>query len=141
MKQTRDDLIGFCGTGAATFRNWTRSLSHQRLNAVVALFLVALFGTGAFAQVAKKGVGAWPGYTNEINNMNSMGLGWYYDWGSSSIGSTPGIQYVPMIWGQSDVNSTELNAAVASGSGVLLGFNEPNVGGQSNMSVAQAIAD
>jgi hypothetical protein len=46
-----------------------------------------------------------------------------------------------MIWGQADVTTKELAAAKASGAGVLLGFNEPNVHPQSNMTVEQAIAD
>ena len=95
----------------------------------------------ASAQVAQKGVGNWPGIPRATENMDALKIGWYYDWGTSPVGKTPGIQFVPMIWGHKNVNSNDLAAAAASGAGVLLGFNEPNEKSQSHMTVEQAIAD
>ena len=117
------------------------SLKRQAQRLVIGLSAVALLAPTVFAQVARKGVGNYPGIPNAIVDMSTLHLGWYYDWGTSPVGATPGIQFVPMIWGQKNVIPEELAAAKASGAGVLLGFNEPNVHGQSNMTVAQAIAD
>jgi lysophospholipase L1-like esterase len=96
---------------------------------------------GIKSSVAKKGVGNYPSVPQAVAGMEALHTGWYYDWGTKPVGATPGIQFVPMIWGPGNVTSQELAAAKASGTGVLLGFNEPNVHGQSNMTVGQAIAD
>jgi len=95
----------------------------------------------ASAQVAPKGVGDYPGVPRATANLNALRVGWYYDWGTSPVGESPGIQFVPMIWGHGNVNQKDLGAAVASGAGILLGFNEPNEKTQSLMTVEQAIAD
>lgn len=100
-----------------------------------------MMGAGAFAQVAPKGVGNYPGVPNATANMNALHIGWYYDWGTAPVGKSPGIQFIPMIWAHDNVNPQEINAAIGSGAGILLGFNEPDVPSQSHMTVAQAIAD
>ncbi|HEX3515314.1 MAG TPA: glycoside hydrolase family protein, partial [Trebonia sp.] len=48
------------------------------------------------------------------------------------------VSYVPMIWGAADVTSATLSQVGQEGR-VLLGFNEPDLGSQSNMSVSQAL--
>ena len=98
-------------------------------------------GRSAVAQVAPKGVGDYPGIPRAVENLSALHTGWYYDWGTAPVGATPGIQFVPMIWNHGNVNSKALHAAVATGATVLLGFNEPDVESQANMTVAQAIAD
>ncbi len=108
---------------------------------LAALLMLALPGAGAAAGVAKKGVGDYSSVPHSVADMDALRVGWYYDWGTAPVGPTPGVQFVPMVWGHNNVNPKELAAAKASGAGVLLGFNEPNVHGQSNMTVAQAVAD
>ena len=44
-----------------------------------------------------------------------------------------------MIWGAASVNAATLSQAKAA-SNILLGFNEPDMSGQSNMTVAQALS-
>ena len=95
----------------------------------------------ARAQVAPRGVGDYPGIPRAVENLSALHAGWYYDWGTAPVGATPGVQFVPMIWGHGNVNPEALHAAVAAGAGVLLGFNEPDVESQANLTVAQAIAD
>jgi hypothetical protein len=108
----------------------------------VAITMLLLTGPCSFASsVSKKGVGNYSNVPNSIDAMDTMSVGWYYDWGTAPVGQTPGIQFIPMIWSHSNVTESELAAAKQSGSGVLLGFNEPNVHNQSNMTVEQAIAD
>ena len=48
--------------------------------------------------------------------------------GLSRTGGNTGIEFVPMVWGSSTVNST-----IPAGSKYLLGFNEPNFKAQSNL--------
>jgi hypothetical protein len=45
-----------------------------------------------------------------------------------------------MIWGAQNVTDATLAEAEREGDGVLLGFNEPDLAGQANMSVAEALA-
>jgi hypothetical protein len=70
---------------------------------------------------------------------------WAYNWGQTpGSGLASGLEYSPMLWsgGSSMTGSWSANAksAIASGSSVLLGFNEPDLGAQSDMTVAAAVA-
>jgi hypothetical protein len=60
---------------------------------------------------------------------------WWYNWAIGKSGGNTGIEFVPMMWGGSSVNS-----AIPSGSRFLLTFNEPNFHEQSNLTAAQAAA-
>ena len=114
----------------------------QPVTGAIFLWIATLFFcVSAPAQIAPKGVGDYPGIPGAVANLSALRAGWYYDWGTAPVGATPGVQFVPMIWAHANVNPRELHAAVASGAGVLLGFNEPDVESQSNMTVEQAIAD
>jgi RNA polymerase sigma factor (sigma-70 family) len=87
----------------------------------------------------RKGVSVWS-FTGAGQALAASGASWYYNWGSAPNGVTaPGVSYVPMIWGAADVTSATLSQVKQEGS-VLLGFNEPDLSSQSNMSVAQALA-
>lgn len=67
---------------------------------------------------------------------------WAYNWGSSAGGSLPsGVEYVPMLWGSDTTGWTaNVEAALASGSTHILGFNEPDLNTQSNIDAATAAA-
>jgi RNA polymerase sigma factor (sigma-70 family) len=86
-----------------------------------------------------KGVSAWafPGATKALAES---GASWYYTWSASPAGivSPPGVSFVPMIWGPSDVTAATLDQVKSEGS-VLLGFNEPDLSSQANMTVPQAL--
>ncbi|KAI0804768.1 hypothetical protein BC629DRAFT_1283556 [Irpex lacteus] len=75
----------------------------------------------------------------------SLRITWAYNWAPTHDGSlNTGVEYVPMLWG-TDANhasgwSDHANAAIAAGSTHLLGFNEPDLGAQSNLSPAAAAA-
>ncbi|ROO58722.1 putative glycosyl hydrolase [Micromonospora sp. Llam0] len=88
---------------------------------------------------ARKGVGVWdfPGVSEALTNSKA---GWYYTWSTQHPGiRTPaGATFVPMIWGPGSVNPTELARAKQAGP-YLLGFNEPDLAEQSNMTVEQAL--
>jgi hypothetical protein len=87
----------------------------------------------------KKGASVWneAGITGA---MSDAGVSWYYDWAADKGGVTgpSGVEFVPMIWGASSANASTLATAKKNGK-VLLGFNEPDMGGQANMTVDQAL--
>ncbi|WBB70037.1 glycosyl hydrolase [Micromonospora sp. WMMD812] len=87
----------------------------------------------------KKGVGVWTfdGVSQALANSTA---GWYYTWnvGHQGVTTPKGAEFVPMIWGAKSVTASNLQQARGNGR-YLLGFNEPDMGGQANMSVEQAL--
>ena len=90
------------------------------------------------ATAKKKGVSTWefPGLSAAVTNV---GAGWYYNWSPSNDSMPAGAEFVPMIWGAASVTDATLAKAKSEGT-VLLGFNEPDLAGQANMSVEQALS-
>lgn len=88
----------------------------------------------------KKGVGVWtfPGVSGALADS---GAGWYYTWATDHPGvdSPASAGFVPMIWGKDAADAANLGRARAAGP-YLLGFNEPDMAAQSNMTVEQALA-
>jgi Glycosyl hydrolase catalytic core len=88
---------------------------------------------------SKKGVGAW-GFDGATQALAESGASWYYTWSPSpGVSGPPGMQFVPMIWGAADVTASTLTQVKQEGDD-LLGFNEPDMSGQSNMTPAQALS-
>jgi hypothetical protein len=87
----------------------------------------------------KKGVSVWR-FTGVDSALADSGATWYYTWSTthSGVTSPAGAQFVPMIWGAKSVTASALAQAKAAGPD-LLGFNEPDMAAQSNMSVEQAL--
>ena len=85
------------------------------------------------------GVGAWWTPTVSANLADSTAH-WYYTWGPGHdwIDTPGGCEFVPMIWGEKDLQKDMLQQAQANGR-YLLGFNEPDLATQSNMSVTYAL--
>ena len=73
---------------------------------------------------------------------NAPEVTWGYNWGQSS--GSIGHDYVPMLWGASssftNAWSSNAKAAIAGGSTHLLGFNEPDLSSQSNLTASAAAA-
>jgi hypothetical protein len=65
-------------------------------------------------------------------------ISWAYNWGSSAGDLGSGFEYVPMLWGTDTPFSgpwkSNANKAIAAGSTHLLGFNEPDLTEQANLS-------
>lgn len=84
-------------------------------------------------------------------DVDLLNVSWYYDWASFSTPVpevvVPGYEYVPMMWGdwENDIRwgVGALGGDPASSVSVdtihLLGFNEPNISDQANMTVARAL--
>jgi hypothetical protein len=72
--------------------------------------------------------------------LAESGASWYYNWAATrgGIAAPPAASFVPMIWGASNVTTATLDE-VSRESHVLLGFNEPDLSSQSNMTVQQAL--
>jgi Glycosyl hydrolase catalytic core len=89
---------------------------------------------------SRKGVSTWDfdGVTSALKNV---GASWYYDWSNtrSNITSPAGVEFVPMMWGSASVTASALATAKRQGS-ELLGFNEPDMSGQANMTPSAALA-
>jgi len=88
----------------------------------------------------KKGVAVWK-FSGASAALHNVGAGWYYDWAANDndVPGPAGVEFVPMIRAKSDVTSSTLAQAKREGK-VLLGFNEPDLGAQANMSVEDALA-
>ena len=96
---------------------------------------------------ASKGIGMprFDGFGFE--QLNSLDLEWFYDWGPNYPPMRPAssqtAEFVPMIWGRGSLERNaieQVRSEVAwTGAQHLLGFNEPDHDGQSNMSVSTAI--
>lgn len=90
---------------------------------------------------SRKGVSVWS--FNGVNQaLTQSGATWYYTWatGHSGITTPSGVGFVPMIWGPGSVTTTNLAQAKNTGSKYLLGFNEPDMSAQSNMTVEKALS-
>lgn len=71
---------------------------------------------------------------------SSGGISWAYNWAIAEQNGLPsGIEYVPMLWGADFDHWPELTEnGLGKGSSYLLGFNEPDMSSQSNMSPSVA---
>lgn len=92
------------------------------------------------ARDGKKGVSAVSA-DGATEALGDVGAGWFYTWATDTQGITApeGSEFVPMIWGADSVNQEQLDQAKESGT-TLLGFNEPDMSGQANMPVDQALS-
>ncbi len=88
----------------------------------------------------KKGVSVWQ-FNGLTQALGHVGAGWYYNWATTndSMPGPSGVEFVPMIRAGGDVTPANLATARREGK-VLLGFNEPDMSGQANMSVDDALA-
>lgn len=113
------------------------------------LFTTGLLATTALAgpvnmrrRFANNKRGAAYNDISTVPPLTSNGtVSWAYNWAMSLSGSLPsGVEFVPMLWGAQSIGgwATSVETALSSGSGYILGFNEPDMTSQSNMSPADA---
>jgi hypothetical protein len=96
--------------------------------------------TPTVVRTPKKGVSLWSSFGGAGEALRDVKASWFYDWspdGAADL-APAGVEFVPMIWGAGAVNMATLNRAKAHGT-VLLGFNEPDLAGQANMTVELAL--
>ncbi|MFF5294546.1 sigma-70 family RNA polymerase sigma factor [Paractinoplanes globisporus] len=89
----------------------------------------------------KKGVGVWK-FTGLKSALSDVGAGWYYNWASNNndVPGPAGVEFVPMIRAKGDATDATIAQAKKESGGELLGFNEPDMAGQADMSVEDALA-
>lgn len=112
------------------------------------LFTTGLLATTALAapvNVQKRSTSKRGAAYNDITTVSPLAsngtVSWAYNWAMSLSGSLPpGVEFVPMLWGTKDLGgwATSIETAVSSGSRYILGFNEPDMTSQANMSPSDA---
>ncbi|ETN39167.1 uncharacterized protein HMPREF1541_05390 [Cyphellophora europaea CBS 101466] len=66
-----------------------------------------------------------------LSAFDGAGMSWAYNWAAKPDGTLPsGVEYVPMCWGANDIDTC---AQAAAGAKHVLGFNEPDLGEQADM--------
>lgn len=86
----------------------------------------------ARAQFDKKGVGLAESTGMGASQIEALQVSWFYNWGPQSDIKTPAA-FVPMVF------STRSLKTLVEHSPVVLGFNEPDNGKQSNLTVSDAL--
>ena len=88
----------------------------------------------------KKGVAVWD-FPATAQGLRAVGASWYYNWSPDDdrMPAPSGVEFVPMVWGAANVTDGTL-AKVAREGDTLLGFNEPDLAGQADMTPAEALA-
>ncbi len=113
-----------------------------RIAVLVATCVLHLTAGGVWADPfsAKRGFADTGVYYDILQAVNA---GWYYRWGPDRPAGAGDFdaEFVPMIWGGWQANTTTINSIIADGNiEWVLGFNEPERDDQADMTVAQAIS-
>ncbi|MFC9253475.1 glycoside hydrolase family protein [Amycolatopsis thailandensis] len=119
-----------------------RSLVRKLTSTALVLLATFALSPAATAELvaSKKGVSV-----NTVAGVNEalrdVHASWFYNWASDpqGVAKPAGTEFVPMIWGAGSVTPQNLATAKAQGS-TLLGFNEPDMSGQANMTVERALS-
>ena len=91
------------------------------------------------AKPIKKGLGSCDERTTPAE-LGRLHLGWYYNWRPfPKTAPVPGVEFVPMFWNAGDVTPETLAAVNQSSAAHVLGFNEPDMIGQSNMTPEECL--
>lgn len=95
------------------------------------------------ASTAKRGVCQSTNTVDFGQKLVDLQANWYYTWGLEPSGQVAGVEFVPMFWGASSVtkaNCDRINKLYEEGKVFyVLGFNEPDLKEESNLSVADAL--
>ena len=95
--------------------------------------------------IGKKGVAFGQPFLDSWDyRLTTLNANWHYSWNWELVENYPeDVQFVPMIWGASNVNSNAISAVQQMYENDeithLLGFNEPDLESQANMSVEDAV--
>ncbi len=89
--------------------------------------------------VSKKGL-ALGGDMSDKVSLKKLNCSWYYNWATEAFNNSvdDGVAHVPMMWGDGE-DSKEGILNMTSSSNYILGFNEPDIGTQANMSFFDSV--
>ncbi|PWY74468.1 hypothetical protein BO94DRAFT_227116 [Aspergillus sclerotioniger CBS 115572] len=76
-----------------------------------------------------------------LTSGKSTPVSWSYNWAQEADGTMPsGVKFVPMLWGTGSVSTwtSAVEKALSGGSTHILGFNEPDMTSQADMSASSA---
>lgn len=80
---------------------------------------------------------------NHFAGGSNSQISWGYNWDSASAGLSSTFNYVPMLWSDASDHtsawSSNIATAISGGTTQVLGFNEPDLSSQANITVAQAV--
>ncbi|KAK4048630.1 hypothetical protein OIV83_004600 [Microbotryomycetes sp. JL201] len=87
-------------------------------------------------KAGKKGVGY-----NTADYTKQLDISWAYNWAPESDALSAGVEFVPMLWdAKADGWQDKAKQAIKNGATAVLGFNEPDLAEQADMSIAEAVA-
>lgn len=89
--------------------------------------------------ISKKGL-AMGGDMSDTVVLEKMNLSWYYNWASTAFSNSvdKNVAHVPMMWGIGE-DSIEGVLNLDSDSNYILGYNEPDIASQANMTVEEGV--
>lgn len=95
--------------------------------------------SGSFAATKRGLAFADSGNTGDIAVAYNTQVSWVYDWGSTapSYLKNTDMTYIPMQWGKDNVDNF-IDEVQAQNAKTILGFNEPDLSSQSNISPMDA---
>ncbi|KAJ5504404.1 hypothetical protein N7463_007278 [Penicillium fimorum] len=110
------------------------------------LFTAGIVATSAIAaplQVKRDSYSKRGAAYNDVSTVSALSpeVSWAYNWAGSLSGTLPdNVEFVPMLWGPKMFGGwvTAIETALSSGSRYILGFNEPDMASQANMSPSDA---
>lgn len=98
--------------------------------------------TDSVTTSSKAGVAGGGDWSTDMSQFTTGKVSWYYTWSPSAVDDTQ-FEFVPMLWGQNQVaqwtdSTSGINATIAAKKPTaILGMNEPQEKGQSNMTPQQ----
>src|SRR6056297_2264664 len=95
-------------------------------------------------EIGKRGIGQSIQEESWSVRLAELDVHWYYTWGSTDAELEPEyIDFVPMVWGKDGIDDARIEALQAmkeqGNLRYLLGFNEPDLPDQSDMTVSEAV--
>lgn len=90
--------------------------------------------------LSKKGV-AMGGDMSDTVEIGKLNISWYYNWATTAFNSSvdAGVAHVPMVWGAAQSNLREIKN-ITDDSNYILGYNEPDIESQANLSAGKGLA-